>query len=99
MDAVVHDEAVQHDKSQATVTHSSPGVGGSSASQASELDDIARRASVGYPNNKPIVSSSGKSIRVARWRLANCAVSTAQGSDSRDRSRCGADRSRDLGPV
>jgi RND family efflux transporter MFP subunit len=45
-----------------TVTRSSPGVGDASARQASEPDDIARRISEGYPNNKPIVSSSGKSM-------------------------------------
>ena len=83
MDAVVHDEAVQHDEMQATVTHSSPGVGDASARQASEFDDIARRVSEGYPNNKPIVSSSGKStprrrgdaLRIARAMLRH--VSTA----------------------
>jgi len=62
MDAAVHDEAVQQDEVQATVTHSSPSVGDASARQTSELDDVARRVSEGYPNNKPIVSSSGKSM-------------------------------------
>ena len=80
MDAAVHDEAVQHDKMQATVTHSSPG--DASARQASEFDDDARRVSEGYPNNKPIVSSSGKStssrrggaLRTARFLLRRAAT-------------------------
>src|SRR5262245_35179455 len=58
MDAAVHDEAVQKD--EAIVTRSSPSVGDASARQASELDDIAK-VSERYPNNKPIVSPSGKS--------------------------------------
>ena len=62
MDAAVHDEVVQHDEMQATVTRSSPGVGDASARQASQPDDVARRVSEGDPNNKPIVSSSGKSM-------------------------------------
>ena len=57
MDAVVHDEIVQRDKVQTTVARSSPNIDGASARQASELDDIARRVS----EDKPIVSSSGKS--------------------------------------
>jgi RND family efflux transporter MFP subunit len=80
MDAAVHDEAVQHDEMQATVTHSSPG--DASARQASEFDDYARRVSEGYPNNKPIVSSSGKStsrrrggaLRTARFLLRGAAT-------------------------
>ena len=80
MDAAVHDEAVQHDEMQATVTHSSPG--DASARQASEFDDHARRVSEGYPNNKPIVSSSGKStsrrrgdaLRTARFLLRRAAT-------------------------
>jgi len=82
MDAAVHDEVVQHDEMQATVTRSSPGVGDASARQASEPDDIARRISEGYPNNKPIVSSSGKSmsrrrgdaLRTARFLLRKVAT-------------------------
>ena len=62
MDAAVHDEAVQQDEMRATVTHSSPGLGDASARQASERDDVAQRVSEGYPNNKRIVSSSGKSM-------------------------------------
>src|SRR5262249_25844661 len=62
MDAAVHDEAIQQDEVQATVTHSSPKVGDASARQASERDDIARKVSEGYPDNKPIVSSTGKSM-------------------------------------
>ena len=59
MDAVVHDEAVQQDEMRATVTRSSPSVDDASTRQTSELDDVARRVSEGYPNNKPIVSTSG----------------------------------------
>ncbi|OKO88212.1 hypothetical protein AC629_10660 [Bradyrhizobium sp. NAS80.1] len=67
---------------QATVTRSSPSVGDASDGQASELDDVARRASEGYPNNKPIVSSSGKSVvrqrggalRTARFLLRMAAT-------------------------
>jgi hypothetical protein len=62
LDAAVRDEAVQQDKMQATVTRSSPSVGDASARQASELDDMARRVSETYPGNKPIISSSGKSM-------------------------------------
>src|SRR5215468_11701336 len=80
MDAAVHDEAVQQD--EATVTRSSPSVGNASAHQASELDDVARRVSEGYPNNKPIVSPSGKSAarrrggasRTARFLLRKVAT-------------------------
>jgi len=61
MDAGVHDEAVQPDEMQATATRSSPSVGDASARQASELDDVVRGVSEGYPNSKPIVSSPGKS--------------------------------------
>jgi multidrug resistance efflux pump len=82
MDAAVHDEAVQQDEVQPTVTRFSPSVGDASARQASELDDVARRISEGYPNNKPIVSSSGKSIarrrggalRTARFLLRKVAT-------------------------
>jgi len=82
MDAVVHDEAVQQDEMRATVTHSSPGIGDASARHASELDDIARRESEGYPNNKPIVSSLEKStsrrrgdvLRTARFLLRKVAT-------------------------
>ncbi|MDH2386353.1 HlyD family secretion protein [Bradyrhizobium sp. CER78] len=61
MDSAVHDEAVERDEMQATVTLPSPGVGNASARQTSELDDVAREASEGHPNGKPIVSSPGKS--------------------------------------
>src|SRR5215470_4849793 len=80
MDAAVHDEAVQQD--EATVTRSSPSVGNASTRQAGELDDIARKVSEGYPNNKPIVSPSGKSVarrrggalRTARFLLRKVAT-------------------------
>ena len=82
MDAAVHDEAIQQDEVQATVTHSSPKVGDASARQASERDDIARKVSEGYPDNKPIVSSTGKSVarrrggalRTARFLLRMAAT-------------------------
>jgi hypothetical protein len=79
MDATVHDEAVRQD--EATVTRSSPSVGGASARQASERD-VARSVSEAYPNNKPIVSSTGKSVarrnggalRTARFLLRRVAT-------------------------
>ena len=82
MESTVHDEAVQQDEMQARVTRSSPSVGDASARQASELDDIARRISEGYPNNKSIISSSGKSmsrrrgdaLRTARFLLRKIAT-------------------------
>jgi len=82
MDAVVHDEAVQQDEMQATVTRSSPSVADASARQASELDDVAGSVSEAYPDNKPIVSSSGKSmvrqrggaLRTARFLLRKVAT-------------------------
>src|SRR5215510_12075789 len=82
MDAAVHDEAVQQDEVQATVTRSSPSVGDPSARQASERDDVARKVSEAYPNNKPIVSSTGKSVarrrggalRTARFLLRMAAT-------------------------
>jgi len=60
MDAAVHGEAVQKDV--ATVTRSSRSVGDASARPASELDDVARRVSEGYANNKTIISSCSKSV-------------------------------------
>jgi multidrug resistance efflux pump len=82
MDAGVHDEAVQPDEMQATATRSSPSVGDASARQASELDDVVRGVSEGYPNSKPIVSSPGKSkarrrgdaLRTARLLLRKVAT-------------------------
>ena len=74
MDAAVHDEAVQQDEVQATVTRSSPSVGDPSARQASERDDVARKVSEAYPNNKPIVSSTGKPVA----RRRGGALRTAQ---------------------
>ena len=79
MDAAVHDEAVQ--KEEAIVTRSSPSVGDASARQAGELDDVTK-VSEGYPNNKPIVSPSGKStarrrgsaLRTARFLLRRVAT-------------------------
>src|SRR5215831_16429339 len=53
MDAAVHDQAIEQDETRATVARSLPSVGDASARQTSELDDVARRVSEGYPNNKP----------------------------------------------
>jgi RND family efflux transporter MFP subunit len=82
MDATVRDEAVQQDEMRATVTLPSANVGKVPTPRASEFDDIARRVSEGYPNNKPIVSSSGKSmarrrgdaLRTARFLLRKAAT-------------------------
>src|SRR6516165_6855183 len=82
MDAAVHDEAVQQDEMQATVTRSSPGAGDASTRQASDFDDIARTVSESYPSNRPIVSSSGKprarrrdgALRAARFLLRKVAT-------------------------
>jgi RND family efflux transporter MFP subunit len=82
MDAAVHDQAIEQDQTRAAVTRSSPSVGDASARQASELDDVARRVSESHPNNKPIASSSGKSVarrrggalRTARFLLRKAAT-------------------------
>jgi multidrug resistance efflux pump len=82
MDAAVHDQAIEQDQTRAAVTRSSPSVGDASARQAIELDDVARRVSEGHPNNKPIVSSTGKSVarrngdalRTARFLLRKVAT-------------------------
>jgi len=82
MDAAVHDEAIQQAKVQATVTRSSASLGDASARQAGEFDDVTRRVSEDYPNNKSIVSSSGKSmarrrggaLRTARFLLRKVAT-------------------------
>ena len=82
MDAAVHDQAIEQGETQATVARSLPSVGGASARQPSELDDVARRVSEGHPNNKPIVSSPGKSmarrrgdaLRTARFLLRKVAT-------------------------
>ena len=82
MDAAVHDEAVQQDEMRGTITRPSSILGDASARQASELDDITRRVSEGYPNNRPTVSSPGKSIarrrggalRAARFLLRKVAT-------------------------
>ena len=95
MDAAVHDEAIQQDEAQATVTHSSPKVGDASARQASERDDIARKVSEAYPGNKPIVSSSGKSrakrrgdaLRTARFLLRKIATAAMRSQPSPSTAR------------
>ena len=82
MDATVRDEAIQQDEMRATVTLPSANVGKVPTPRASEFDHIARRVSEGYPNNKPIVSSSGKpmarrrgdALRTARFLLRKVAT-------------------------
>jgi multidrug resistance efflux pump len=81
MNGTVDDEAFQQDEVLALTAHSSPGVGDASARQAGELDHVARRVSEGYTNNKPIVSSSGKTmarrgdaLRTARFLLRKVAT-------------------------
>jgi RND family efflux transporter MFP subunit len=82
MDAAVHDEAVQQDEVKAAITRPSPSLGDASARQAGEFDDVARRVSENYPNDKPIVLSSGKSmawrrggaLRTARFLLRKVAT-------------------------
>jgi multidrug resistance efflux pump len=82
MDAAVLDEAVQQDEMPAPATHSSPSVDDVSTRQAGDVDDIARRVSESYPGDKPIVSSSVKSmarrrsvaLRTARFLLRKVAT-------------------------
>jgi RND family efflux transporter MFP subunit len=81
MDAAVHDQAIEQDQSQAAVTRSSSSVGDASARQPSERDDIARKVSEAYPNNKPIVSTGksvarrrGGALRTARFLLRMAAT-------------------------
>src|SRR6516225_9490152 len=82
MNGTIDDEAFQQEEVLALTAHSSPGVGDASARQAGELDHVARRVSEGYTNNKPIVSSSGKSmarrrgdaLRTARFLLRKVAT-------------------------
>ena len=62
MNGIIDDEAFQQEEVLALVARSSPSVGDAWARQASEPDDITRRVSKVYPGNKPIVSSSGKSM-------------------------------------
>jgi multidrug resistance efflux pump len=58
MDAAVHDEAVQQDETQTTVTRSPPNIGDASARQASEVDDVALRASKSDTGDRPTIPSS-----------------------------------------
>ena len=66
MDTAVHDDAVQQDRMRTVVTRSPPTVDDASACQSSEVDDVARSASESVPDNRPVISSSGK--RTARQR-------------------------------
>ncbi|WP_050422110.1 HlyD family secretion protein [Bradyrhizobium tropiciagri] len=77
MDATVRDDAVQQEEVGATVTRSSPNL----ARQAGELEEIARRVPEGRRNDKPSVSSYGKSaarrrdaLRTARLLLSKMAT-------------------------
>jgi multidrug efflux pump subunit AcrA (membrane-fusion protein) len=74
MESTAHDEAVQQDEVEATLTRSSPTVGDGSDRQASERDEVSQEVSEGYSNNRPIVSSSGKSVA----RRRNGALRTAR---------------------
>ena len=81
MDAAVHYQAIEKDQSRAAVTRSSSSVGDASARQPSERDDIARKVSEAYPNNKPIVSTGksvarrrGGALRTARFLLRMAAT-------------------------
>jgi multidrug resistance efflux pump len=82
MDAAVHDQATEQGETGTTVTRSSPSAGNSPTRQSGELDDIARRVSEVYPNDKPIIASSGKSmalrqggaLRTARFLLRKVAT-------------------------
>src|SRR6516165_8769997 len=62
MNGTIDDEVFQQEEVLALTAHSSPGVSDASPRQADEIDDVARRVSETYPGNKPIVSSSGKSV-------------------------------------
>ena len=66
MDAVVHDRADEQGETRSTAVRSALSAGDGPTRQTDELDDIARTISEGHPNDKPIVSSSGKST--ALWR-------------------------------
>src|SRR5262245_41852595 len=82
MNGTIDDEIFQQEEVLALTAHSSPGVSDASARQSSEFDDIAPRVSEGYTNNKPIASSSGKSmarrrgdaLRAARFLLRKVAT-------------------------
>jgi RND family efflux transporter MFP subunit len=82
MDAAVHNEAVQQDRMQATVTRSSPSFDDASARQAGEVDDVARRPPESESGDRPIVPSSVKrrvlrrsgALRTARFVLRRVAT-------------------------
>jgi len=65
MDAMVRDDAVQQEEGQEAVTRSSS----NSARQAGEFEEITRRVPEGRRNDKPSVSSSGKSAARRRDAL------------------------------
>jgi RND family efflux transporter MFP subunit len=82
MNGTIDDEVFQQEEVLALTAHSSPGVSDASPRQADAIDDVARRISETYPGNKPIVSSSGKSVvrprggalRTARFLLRKVAT-------------------------
>jgi multidrug resistance efflux pump len=84
MDAAVQDEAVTQGKMRATEMRASPRAGDTSARQASELDDIARKVSEIHPSDEPVASSRAKSmagkpsaaLRTARFLLRRVATAT-----------------------
>jgi multidrug resistance efflux pump len=68
MSGTISDEAFEQEEVLALMAHTSPSAGDASPRQASDLDDIARRESEAHPDNKPIASSSGKSMASRRGR-------------------------------
>jgi multidrug resistance efflux pump len=69
MDAIVHDEAVERDGTNASLARSSPG----SARETSEFDNIARRISEDYPDDKHIASPIAKSMSQRRGAASRAA--------------------------
>ena len=70
MSGTIDDEVFQQEEVQTLVAHPSPSAGDASPRQASDLDDIARRESEARPGNKPIASSSRKSMALRRGRAS-----------------------------
>lgn len=82
MDGTIDDEVFHQEEVQALVANSSPSVDDASPRQAGEIDDVARRVSEACPDDKLIVSSSGKpmarrrsgALRTARFLLRKVAT-------------------------
>jgi PAS domain S-box-containing protein len=62
MSGTIDDAAFEQEEVLALTAHASPGDSDASPRQADEIDDVARRVSETDPDNKPIVSSAGKSV-------------------------------------